>query len=143
MRPLTIMLSPDSGDSRPRRDDEKCGFRFAIRATATISIATAGTYIFGVKSNGGSRLRIDTGAGFVTVINDDAIHMPSDRFGTATFAAAGQYALDLVYFNGFGTGEFELFAASGTYTPFNPSAFRLVGLVRVIGYARRRHLARA
>ncbi len=100
---------------------------FAIRATATLIITTAGTYTFGVNSDDGSRLRIDTGAGFVTVINDNFTHAPSDTFGTVSFAVAGQYALDFVYFERANQATVELFAASGTYTSFDASAFRLVG----------------
>jgi len=43
---------------------------FAIRATGTITIPSAGTWTFGTNSDDGGRVRVDG----VTVINDDALH---------------------------------------------------------------------
>ncbi len=100
---------------------------FAIHATTTLSITAAGNYTFGVNSDDGSRLRIDTGAGFVTVINDNSTHAPSDGFGSVSFATPGLYSLDFVYFERSSQATVELFAASGTFTDFDSSEFRLVG----------------
>lgn len=103
------------------------GKNFAIHATTSVVIVTPGTYTFGINSDDGARLRIDQGAGFATLINDSNIHAAQDHFGTDTFASPGTYALDLVYFQAGGAATVELFAAQGSFTAFDSSAFRLVG----------------
>ena len=103
---------------------------FAIRATTTVIIPSAGTWTFGTNSDDGLRLRIDG----QTVINDDALHGPDNRFGQANLTA-GPHSLELVFFEHGGGAEVELFAAKGPYTTFNVSAFRLVGDVANGGLA--------
>ena len=103
---------------------------FAIRATGTIIIPTGGTWTFGTNSDDGLRLRIDG----QNVINDDALHGPENRFGQANLTA-GPHTLELVFFERGGGAEVELFAAKGSYTTFNVSAFRLIGDVANGGLA--------
>ena len=95
---------------------------FAIRATGTIVIPEAGTWTFGTNSDDGARLRIDG----VTVINDDSLHAPANRFGQRTLTA-GTHEIELVFFERGGGAEVELFAAKGSYSSFNATAFRLIG----------------
>lgn len=101
---------------------------FAVHATATISIDAAGTYTFGTNSDDGVRLRIDSGGGLVDVIYDYGIHGYSDNFGLVTFASAGTYALDLVFFEHSGEAAVELFAARGSFGSFSDTtSWQLVG----------------
>ena len=95
---------------------------FAIRATGTITIPQSGTWTFGTNSDDGARLRVDGR----TVINDDTLHAPEDRFGTTTLSA-GQHEIELIFFERGGGAEVELFAAQGSRSSFDSSAFRLIG----------------
>lgn len=103
---------------------------FAIRATATVIIPSAGTWTFGVNSDDGSRLRIDGR----NVILDDTQHAPENRFGRVDLTA-GAHTLELVFFERGGGAEVELFAAKGSFTTFQANAFRLVGDVANGGLA--------
>ena len=76
------------------------------------------------------RLQIDG----QTVINDDALHGPDNRFGQVNLTA-GPHSLELIFFERGGGAEVELFAAKGSYTAFNVSAFDLVGDVANGGLA--------
>ncbi|MCA9168062.1 MAG: lamin tail domain-containing protein, partial [Planctomycetales bacterium] len=96
---------PFPNDS-PGDDDD-----FAIRATGTIMIPSAGTWTFGTNSDDGARVRID-GA---NVINDDSLHGPDNRFGQVNLSA-GPHELELVFFERGGGAEVELFAAKGAYS---------------------------
>lgn len=102
------------------------------RGAGYLVIPAAGTYTFGISSDDGSRLRIDlnndgdfndAGEG---VIIDDTNHGVGDHFGTVTFAAAGNYLFESLFFQNTGGDEFEFFAAPGTKTVFD-STFALVG----------------
>ena len=95
---------------------------FAIRATGTIFIPTGGTWTFGTNSDDGVRVWIDGDL----VIDDDSLHAPANRFGQ-TNLTAGAHSLELVFFERGGGAEVELFAAQGSYSTFNSSAFRLIG----------------
>ena len=94
---------------------------FAVRFTAAIRITEAGEYTFGTNSDDASRLIINT----TTVILDNQVHAPEDRFGTITLEA-GDHALELVYFENRGGAGIELFAAPGSFDRFNGD-FKLVG----------------
>ena len=94
---------------------------FAVRATATVTIPTGGLWTFGTNSDDGLRLLING----VEVIDDDTLHTPEDRFGTIELAA-GQYSLDLLYFERGGGAAVELFAAAGVFGDFTTD-FQLVG----------------
>ncbi len=52
---------------------------------------------------------------------------PGDTLQTFNFPAAGDYPLDLVFYECGGGSEVELFAAQGSYTTWNATNFRLVG----------------
>ena len=95
-----------------------------------IPAGQGGTWTFGTNSDDGLRLRIDG----QTVINDDSLHAPQNRFGQANLTA-GPHALELVFFERGGGAEVELFAAKGSYTTFNANAFDLVGDVANGGLA--------
>jgi len=102
---------------------------FVIHATATITIPVAGAWTFGVNSDDGFGLTI--GNFTMSAPNPRG---PTDSLQTFTFAAAGDYPLDLVYFERGGGAEVELFAIQGTTTTWN-SSFKLVGDVANGGLA--------
>ncbi|HTI68940.1 MAG TPA: lamin tail domain-containing protein [Candidatus Limnocylindria bacterium] len=95
---------------------------FALRAVATITIPSAGTWTFGVNSDDGFRLVI----GGVTMAYPDP-RGPSDTLQTFNFPAAGEYPLELVFYECGGGSGVELFAAKGSIDAWNPTDFRLVG----------------
>jgi autotransporter-associated beta strand protein len=109
---------------------------FVVRATGIVFIPSAGEWTFGVNSDDGFSLELG-GADFQSGVNYtgatggdtllyDSGRGPGDTLGTFSFPAAGNYELTLVYFQGWGGAEVELYAAEGTKTTFD-SAFRLVG----------------
>jgi len=95
---------------------------FAVRATATITIPAAGSWTFGVNSDDGFTLSI----GSFTMAYPDP-RGPADTLQTFNFPAAGDYSLELVFYECGGGAEVELFAAQGTHTSWNSTSFRLVG----------------
>ncbi|MFN0126130.1 MAG: lamin tail domain-containing protein [Verrucomicrobiales bacterium] len=94
---------------------------FALRATATLVIPTAGPYTFHVNSDDGFRLRIDGSA----VLTVTGTRSPADSLITRTLTA-GSHTLVLTYFENTGGDEVELSATPGTHTVFS-NVFRLVG----------------
>jgi hypothetical protein len=94
---------------------------FVVHAIATITIPAAGAWTFGVNSDDGFSLTIGG-------INMSAPNPrgPTDSLQTFNFPAAGNYALDFVYFERGGGAEVELFAIQGTASAWT-SSFRLVG----------------
>jgi hypothetical protein len=94
---------------------------FVIHAIATITIPAAGAWSFGVNSDDGFGLTIGSFS-----MSAPSPRGPSDSIQTFTFPAAGDYPLDLVYYERGGGSEVELFAVQGTATTWN-SGFKLVG----------------
>lgn len=95
---------------------------FAIRATGQIVIPRDGVWTFGINSDDGARLRVNRR----TIINDNTLHAPQDTFGQIELEA-GEYPIELLYFERGGGAEVELFAAQGSFTSFSASRFDLVG----------------
>ncbi|MGA2068975.1 MAG: lamin tail domain-containing protein, partial [Thermoguttaceae bacterium] len=110
---------------------------FAVTATGTLVIPTTGTYTFGVNSEDGFSLTI-TGATFNSLTNAtnaagtntlqyNGGHASSDTLGVVTLAA-GNYPISLLWFQGVGGAECEVFAAPSSYTAFSTSPpWELVG----------------
>lgn len=95
---------------------------YALRATGILIIPTSGPWTFHVNSDDGFRLRLNG-----QVISEYADpRAPSDTFATVNLEA-GQYALELTFFEAGGGDEVELSAAPGTHTSFSASLFRLIG----------------
>jgi hypothetical protein len=94
---------------------------FVVEATATITIPAAGSWTFGVNSDDGFILTL--GGASMSFPNPRG---PGDTLQTFNFPAAGDYSLDLVYYECGGGAEVELFAAQGSYGSW-ASNFRLVG----------------
>jgi hypothetical protein len=95
---------------------------FVVRATATITIPAAGNWTFGVNSDDGFTLTI----GSFTMAYPDP-RGPGDTLQTFSFPAAGNYALELTFYECGGGSEVELFAAQGSHASWNATSFRLVG----------------
>jgi len=128
-----VNLLGDGGDGHfafNRLPPGNGGDHYAVVATGFVTIPTAGAWTFGLNSDDGGRIVI----GSTEVMRDDAFHAPQDKFGTITLAA-GQHAFKIVMFEGGGGDCVEFFAAPGTHTSFNASAFRLVGDVANGGLA--------
>ena len=94
---------------------------FAIRASGVVTIPTSGLWTFGTNSDDGVRVRV----GDELVIDDDTLHAPQDHFGTIDLDA-GEYPIELVFFERGGGAEVELFAAPGEFQSF-VGIFELVG----------------
>ena len=94
---------------------------YVMQATGTLTITAsqAGYYTFGVNSDDGFLLNI-TGASFTSGVSDttcsgstleyDGGRGCADTLGT-TYLAAGNYPLNLIYFQGMGGWSLEFFAA--------------------------------
>jgi hypothetical protein len=95
---------------------------FVVEATATITIPAAGNWTFGVNSDDGFILTI----GGMTMSFPDP-RGPADTLQTFNFPAAGDYSLDLIFYECGGGSEVELFAAPGSQITWNATDFRLVG----------------
>ena len=111
---------------------------FVVQATGTIQItsAQAGYYTFGVSSDDGFSLSM-TGATFSGssagttysggTMAEPSPRGPADSLGT-TYLAAGNYPVNLVYYQQGGGAELEFYAAPGSYTSFSSSPpWELVG----------------
>lgn len=99
---------------------------FAIEATGSIIIPAAGAYTFDVNSDDGFYLKI----GSFNRIAVETDRLNNDTLVTYTFPSAGNYSVDLQYYQNTGDGEVEFSAASGTYTTdssANMKNFHLVG----------------
>jgi|GEM_PF-4993445 len=94
--------------------NEADNFVLDVTAFFYVSTGQVGEWTFGVRSDDGSRLRIDG----QDVIIDDGTHAARDSFG-AVALTEGLHSLDLVYFEKSGGASLELFAAPGLHTSFN------------------------
>ncbi|MEZ5738747.1 MAG: PA14 domain-containing protein, partial [Burkholderiaceae bacterium] len=77
----------------PRQRNDYFGFRF----TGRLTIATAGTYTFTLKSDDGSRLLIND----QVVVSHDGIHGPSEVSGSIVLAA-GVHRIRVLFFEAYG-----------------------------------------
>lgn len=99
---------------------------FALRAVGRLVVDAPGTYTFGFHTDDGARLRIDGGSGFTTVIERNYTGAATQNLNQFTFASAGLYPFETLYFENVGHATFELFAGPGTLS-FDAPEFRLVG----------------
>jgi hypothetical protein len=95
---------------------------YAVHAMATLTIPAAGNWTFGVNSDDGFQLTVGT---FTMAYPDP--RGPADTLQTFNFSSAGDYLLDLVFYECGGGSEVELFAAQGSFGSFDATHFRLVG----------------
>ena len=95
--------------------------RFAVEVTGEITVTTPGDISFGFYSDDMARLKI----GGATVAESAGVGQST--FGT-TNLIAGVHAVELVYYEGLGFEELELFVATtlGTYTDFAAATWELL-----------------
>lgn len=98
------------------------GEHYAVMATGSITIPSAGNYTFGLNSDDGGRILIDG----VEIMRDDSWHGPQDHFGTANLTA-GQHTFQVVMFEGNSGDCLEFFSAPGIRSSFDANVFRLIG----------------
>jgi len=110
---------------------------YVVNVKAQVEIPSPGAWTFGVNSDDGFRLTIE-GATTTQVTNSatpaggDTISYPNprgpgDTLGVFDFPAAGDYQLEIVFYERGGGSCLELFAAQGTFTAWNGTDFHLVG----------------
>lgn len=80
----------------------------ALVLSGYIAITQAGTYNFNLGSDDGSLLTI----GNQVVVDDSGLHAFQIASGSATFTAAGLYAIDIQYFENNGYTGLELWATN-------------------------------
>ncbi len=99
---------------------------FVVRATSMIDIPSAGNWTFGVNSDDGFALVLEQGS---TVFTTEYAfpRAPADSFATFDLPSAGAWKATLIFYERGGGAGLEFFAAPGSYSQFDASAFRLVG----------------
>ena len=97
---------------------------FAAEITGTVNIPSAGKYTFGVSSDDGFSLKVGS---FATSF--PGVRSPGESYATFVFPNAGNYAVDLVYFQHTVNAELEFFASPGKFSAIGQkgSNFQLVG----------------
>jgi uncharacterized repeat protein (TIGR01451 family) len=95
---------------------------YALVATGFVTIPTTGSYVFGLSSDDGGRIKIDGNA----VMIDDTNHGPEDHLSAPVILTAGTHTIEVLMWEGGGGDEIELYAAAGTATVWDDS-FKLVG----------------
>jgi uncharacterized repeat protein (TIGR01451 family) len=95
---------------------------YAFKATGIITLPTAGSYVFGLNSDDGGRIKIDG----VAVMTDDSNHGPQDNLGAPVTLAAGTHTVEIIMWEAGGGDCVEFFAKAGTDTTWNAD-FKLVG----------------
>ena len=98
---------------------------FVVLATGRVLIPASGNWTFGVSSDDGFGLELSRGS------EEFSSSFPTGRSAGDTLATfdlteSGSYDLRLVYFEGGGGSEVELFAAQGSHSGFDDD-FQLVG----------------
>jgi len=106
---------------------------FVILVTGTILIPQAGPWSFGVNSDDGFGLDIDTATQSFRM-EHAAPRGPSDTIQTFNFSQAGPAEIRLVYYERGGGAGLEFFAAQGSHASFSNS-FDLVGDTAIGGLA--------
>lgn len=96
--------------------------RYVVHATGIIQIPTAGSYVFGLNSDDGGRIKIDGN----DVMVDDTEHGPDDHLGAPVTLSAGAHTFDVIMWEDGGGDEVEFFASHSTATSWDDS-FKLVG----------------
>lgn len=96
---------------------------FAIEATGTLVIPTAGNYTFDVNSDDGFQLTVGAFS-----YNNPGLKISGDALKTFNFTKAGNYPIDLVYFQAYGQAQVELSATPGSFGSFGAagSNFQLI-----------------
>ncbi len=96
--------------------------RFVVEIEGIVRIPGPGVYTFGVNSDDGFSLSIEG----TTVAFFDDLRGATDTLGTYNFPSAGDYRVQMIYFENGSAASVEFWAAQGSHTTFN-GHFRLVG----------------
>ena len=99
---------------------------FAIEVDASVEITTPGTYTFGMAIDDGGRFQIDTGNGFVTLMERTTGGATQEFYGDVELQTPGKYPIKLIYWDAVGQANVEVYSAMGTFTQFD-SSMRLLG----------------
>ncbi len=101
---------------------------YVVEATGIMTIPAAGTWTFGVNSDDGFQFqyRVVGGSTWTTVAQFDGGRGAGDTLGQTTFAAAGDYEVRVMIYEGAGGSEGEAFAKQGSFTTWD-SGFKLLG----------------
>lgn len=101
---------------------------YVVEATGIVTIPTSGTWTFGVNSDDGFQLQVRAvGAGtWITVCSFDGGRGVADTLGTYSFAAAGDYEIRVMIYEGNGGSAGEAFAKQGSTATWD-AGFRLIG----------------
>ena len=99
---------------------------FAIEANASVEITSAGIYTFGMALDDGGRFQIDTGNGLSTLLERTTGGATQEFYGEVEFQAPGKYPIRLIYWDGAGGANVEVYSAMGSFTQFDNS-MRLLG----------------
>ena len=99
---------------------------FAIEVDANVEIPSAGIYTFGMSLDDGGRFQIDTGSGFVTVMERTTGGATQEFYGQVDFQAPGKFPIRLIHWDGSGQGNVEVYSAVGQFTQFD-SSMRVLG----------------
>ena len=99
---------------------------FVILVGGMIQIPEGGPWTFGVNSDDGFSLRLETrGRNYAS--SYPSPRGPGDTLQTFDLLQGGLYRLRLVFYERGGGSELELFAAKGRFSSFDASQFQLVG----------------
>ena len=99
---------------------------FAIEVDANVEITSAGIYTFGMALDDGGRFQIDTGSGFVTLMERTTGGATQEFYGQVDFQAPGKFPIRLIHWDGSGQGNVEVYSAVGQFTQFD-SSMRVLG----------------
>jgi len=102
--------------------------KFGLVARTTITAPRNGWYTFGLKSDDGSVLKVNS----QTVVSYDGYHPAEQSVVGATYLSAGVHQVEVVYFEGAYDASLEVFYAIGNHDSFNATDFRLLKGTQVL-----------
>lgn len=82
---------------------------YAVSASGEILIPRTGSYVFGLNSDDGGRIRIDGR----DVMVDDSVHGPEDHLSAPLTLTAGLHRFEVVMWEDYGGDEVEFYAGPG------------------------------
>ncbi len=101
---------------------------YVVEATGIVTIPAAGDWTFGVNSDDGFQLQIRAvgASSWITICSYDGGRPALDTLGTYNFAAAGNYEIRVMIYEGNGGSSGEAFAKQGNFQAWD-AGFRLIG----------------
>jgi hypothetical protein len=98
---------------------------FAILATGTVNVDTADTYTFGFNVDDGARIKLTKNGVETIIVSLDGIQGPTTRLGQI-YLEPGIYEIEILAYENGGGASFEVFAARGSHTSWDPNEFELL-----------------